>query len=61
MGKNKKIKKSIKSFGKEINKHEKKLENYKGKNYALREYWKKEIESMKKQKKKKEEKLDKEK
>ena len=51
MGKKKKIEKSIESFEKRIKEHEKKIEGYKntdGKNYALIEYWEKEIEKFKK-------------
>lgn len=46
----KKIKKSIESLNKQIKEHEEKIEEYGGKNYALLEYWKKEIEVRKKQK-----------
>lgn len=48
MGKKKKIKKSIESFDKVIKEHEEKIKEYTGKNYALIDYWKKEIAQFKK-------------
>lgn len=58
MDNKKKIKKSIESFGEQIEKHEEKIKGYRGKDYALIDYWNKEIEGLEKQKKKKEEKLE---
>ena len=61
MGRKKKIKKSIESFQKRIEEHEKKKEDYAnsgGKDYALLDYWEKEIERLKKFKKEEEDKLD---
>lgn len=40
----KKIKKAIESLKKRKKEHEEKLKTYDGKNYALKEYWEKEIE-----------------
>ncbi len=56
MGKKKKVEKSIKSFEKQIKKHKEKLRKYieeKGIDYALIEYWKKEIRLLENQKDKK--------
>ena len=39
----KKLNQEIKSFNKVIEFHKEKLKNYKGKDYSLIEYWKKEI------------------
>lgn len=50
MGKKKKIKKSIESYGKRIKEHEEKLKKYGeegGKNYTLEMYWIKETERFK--------------
>ncbi len=60
MGKNKKIKKAIKSFEEQIKKHEKKISEYGGKKDHLKEYWKKEIKDFERQKKKREKELCKE-
>ena len=51
MGIKKKIRKSIEIFDKRIKEHEEKIETYKqsgGVNYALLDYWEKEIETFKK-------------
>ena len=45
-----KIKKGIESIEKQIEKHRDKIKDYEGKNYALLEYWEKEIENMEKEK-----------
>lgn len=45
-----KVKKSIESIEKQIEKHKEKIKDYEEKNYALLEYWEKEIESMEKEK-----------
>lgn len=45
MDKNKRLKK-IKSLRKRIKEHKKKIESYAGKNYALVEYWEKEIKGF---------------
>ena len=42
----KKIKKSIESLEKQRQEHSAKIEDYDGKNYALLDYWKKEINSF---------------
>ena len=42
----KKIKKSIESLEKRKQEHREKIETYNGKNYALLEYWEKEIKSF---------------
>lgn len=42
----KKIKQSIESLEKQKEKHKEKIEGYKGNNYALLDYWKKEINSF---------------
>jgi peptidoglycan hydrolase CwlO-like protein len=42
----KKIKKSIESLEKQRQEHRAKIEDYDGKNYALLDYWKKEINSF---------------
>mgnify|MGYP001578861798 CR=1 FL=1 len=42
----KKIKKSIESLKKQKQEHREKIEDYNGKNYALLEYWEKEISSF---------------
>lgn len=57
MGKNKKLKKSIKSFEKRIEEHEEKIERYEGKDYFLIKYWEKEIGRFENFKDKKEKKL----
>jgi len=61
MGWKKKVKKSIESFQKRIEEHEKKKEDYiksEGKDYSLVGYWEEEIERLKKFKKSEEDKLD---
>ena len=50
MGKKKKLKKSIESIELQQRKHQNKIENYKGKDYTLIPYWKKEIEQLEKKK-----------
>lgn len=55
--KKKKIKK-IKSLEKRKQEHLDKLESYEGKNYALLEYWKKEIENIESEINKEKEELD---
>ena len=60
-GREKKIKKSIESFEKRIVEHKKKIEDYKKsdrQNYALLDYWEKEIEKFKKLKEEGKDKLD---
>lgn len=42
----KKIAKSIESLEKQKEKHKNKIKSYEGKNYALIEYWEKEINSF---------------
>jgi hypothetical protein len=42
----KRIKKSIESLKKQKQEHKEKIESYNGKNYALLEYWEKEINSF---------------
>lgn len=42
----KKIKKSIESLEKQKQEHREKIEDYDGKNYALLDYWEKEISSF---------------
>jgi len=44
--KSKKVLKSIESLKKQKEKHEEKIRDYEGKNYALIEYWEKEIEKF---------------
>ena len=61
MGRKKKIRKSIESLRKNIQEHRKKIEEYKkhdGKNYALIEYWEKEIEEREGEMEKETEKLE---
>jgi len=53
MGKKKKIKKSIESIEKRIKEHKEKIGKYEkesGKDYALKEYWKREIEDFEEKK-----------
>lgn len=57
MADRKKIKKSIESLDKQIKEHKEKVRSYEGVNYALLDYWEKEIEVFQEQKEKKEEKL----
>ena len=57
MASKKKIKKSIESLDQQIREHEKKIEDYNGKDYILIPYWKKEIKIRKTQKAEKEKKL----
>lgn len=62
MGKRKKVRKSIESYQKRIEEHEKKIKGYKeggGRDYALVGYWEKEKEGFEKKKKEEEEKLEK--
>ena len=60
MGKKKKIKKSIKSFEKQIREHEKKMLKYGGKKDYLKSYRKEEIKGFKKKKERLEKRLRKE-
>lgn len=53
----KKIKKLIESLDKQIKEHKEKIGDYAGRNYALLEYWEKEIVIRKKQKEENEKKL----
>ena len=53
MANKKKIEKSIESLEKQIEKHKEKVKEYAGKNYALIEYWEKEIQTMEEEKIKK--------
>ena len=57
MGKKKKIMKAIESFKKCKQEHKDKIENYDGTNYALIEYWEKEIERIDEEIKRMKEKL----
>ena len=50
MANKKKVEKSIESLEKQIEKHKEKVKEYEGKNYALIEYWEKEIRTMKEEK-----------
>lgn len=59
MGKKKKILKSIESFKKQIEEHKRKVKEYGGKNYALLNYWEKEIKVREEQMEREKEKLEK--
>ena len=62
MGERKKIKKKIEGFDRVIKEHEEKVSKYieeDGRNYALIDYWGREIERYKKAKKSEEDKLEK--
>ena len=50
MASKKKIEKGIESLEKQIEKHKEKVKEYEGKNYALIEYWEKEIQTMEEEK-----------
>ncbi len=54
----KKREKRIKSLEKTREKHLEKIKTYEGKNYALREYWEREVERMVKEIKEEKEKLE---
>jgi hypothetical protein len=57
MGRNKKLKKAIKSFEKQIAKHEEKIKSYDGLKDTLIPYWEGEIERMENEKAGREKKL----
>ncbi len=50
MASKKKVEKSIDSLERQIEKHKEKVREYIGKNYALIEYWEKEIQTMEEEK-----------
>ena len=60
MGKKRKIKKGIESYDEQIEKHKQKIAEYTGTNYALIDYWKKEIERYENEKTKEKRKIEKE-
>ena len=57
MGRKKRLKKEIDSIERAIVEHKRKAGLYGGKDYALKEYWEKEIERLKKRKEEREDKL----
>ena len=57
MGRKKRLRKGVATLKETIEKHKQKVRDYQGKNYALIEYWKGEIERLEDEKKDRERKL----